>query len=126
MLPVATAKPNDSSEVEITFQISGGIGGIEQSWVIRDDGSVSDKTGKTYAVAPERVARLLNEVTAAGFFELDAAYEDIACADCFAYAITINDGKQSKRVTMLDGGQLPDRAKRVIELLRAFVSALEP
>lgn len=116
----------DPSKIEIAFAVSGGIGGIEQSWLIRGNGSVLHNTGQTYAIAPARVAQLLDELTTAGFFNLDATYEDIACADCFAYSISVNDGRQAKRVKMLDGGQLPDQARRIVELLREFVSALEP
>jgi len=126
-MPHATPiTPNDASKIEIVFEISGGIGGVEQSWIIRGDGSVQDQAGKTYAVPAIEVAQLLSEVTAAGFFDLAAAYEDIACADCFAYSISVNDGQRIKRVRMLDGGQLPEQAQQVIRLLRAFVSAFAP
>lgn len=72
------------------------------------------------------MAQLLGELTAAGFFDLNETYEDIACADCFAYSISVNDGQRLKRVKMLDGGQLPEQARRVVGVLREFVSALEP
>ncbi|PJF47590.1 MAG: hypothetical protein D6709_01425 [Chloroflexi bacterium] len=124
--PPAATRASAESEIEIAFQISGGIGGIERSWVIRGDGSVMDHNGKTYALPPAQVAQLLAELTAAGFFELDETYEDIACADCFAYSITVNDGQRAKRVRMLNGGQLPEQAQRVVGALREFVSALEP
>ncbi len=125
MPPVATGASAES-KVEIAFEISGGIGGMTQSWIIRGDGSVVDHNGKAYALPPTQVAQLLGEITAAGFFDLNETYEDIACADCFAYSISVNDGQRAKRVRMLDGGQLPERAQRVVGALREFVLALEP
>lgn len=113
----------DASSNRIVFEIGGGIAGIRQSWTINADGSVQDQNGRTYAAPASEVTQLLSEVTAAGFFDLAESYEDIACADCFAYTITVSDGRRIKRVRMLDGGQLPDQAQQVIKLLRAFVSA---
>lgn len=85
-----------------------------------------DHDGKVYALPPMQAAQLLGELTAAGFFDLNETYEDIACADCFAYSISVVHGQRAKRVEMLDGGQLPEQARPVVGVLREFVLAPEP
>ncbi|MCS6849354.1 MAG: hypothetical protein RMN52_16770 [Anaerolineae bacterium] len=117
----------DSSEIEIFFEISGGIGGIRQSWTIRGNGEVLGREGKTYTMPPTRVAQLLYKLTSAGFFDLGAVYEEyVVCADCFEYLIQVNDGRRVKRVRIVDSGQLPDQVQQVVRILRGFVSELEP
>jgi hypothetical protein len=110
--------------VEITFELSGGVGGQYALWTIRGDGQITRDNGESYTIPPERVAQLLDEITDAGFFDLRAVYKEVECADCFFYIIAVNDGRRAHRVSMLDSGQLPASAKQIVMLLRDFVSAL--
>jgi len=117
----ASAAP---AAVEITFELSGGIGGQYALWTIRGDGRITRDNGERYSVPPERVAQLLDEITRAGFFDLQEVYKEAECADCFSYVIAVNDGRRTHRVSMLDSGQLPAPARQVVVVFREFVSAL--
>ncbi len=123
-IPIATdAAPE---EVEVIFEISGGFTGRYQSWTVFGDGRVLRDTGQTYAVSPERVAQLLGDIAAAGFFDLDATYDSPGCADCFAYFVSVGRAGRTQSVEMVDDGRLPTQAVEVVAVLRAFVSELEP
>jgi hypothetical protein len=111
---------------EITFEISGGIGGQYALWTIRSDGQVSrrDQAGvEHYMVQPEEASRLMEALRTAGFFALRPVYEDVACADCFVYVITMNDGQRVHQVRALDAGNLPAEVQAVVNLLRNFVAS---
>jgi len=118
--------PAAPGAAEITFELSGGIGGQYALWTIRGDGRITRDNGESYTIPPERVAQLLDEITDAGFFDLKAVYKEAECADCFSYVIAVNDGRRTHRVSMLDSGQLPAQARQVVAALRGFVAGLAP
>jgi hypothetical protein len=111
---------------EITFEISGGIGGQYALWTIRSDGQVSrrDQAGvERYMVQPEEASRLMEALRTAGFFALRPVYQNVMCADCFVYVITVNDGQRVHQVRALDAGDLPAEVQAVVRTLKSFVAS---
>ncbi len=112
--------------VEILFEVSGGVGGQYAKWTIYGDGQISRQgrfDSEQYVTAPEDVRRLLDNLYAAGFLDLQTAYANVMCADCFNYVIAVRDGQRSHRVYAVDAGQLPAEMRHVIQILRTFVNA---
>ncbi len=110
---------------EITFEVSGGIGGQYVLWTIRSDGQVSrqDRAGVAqYVVQPEEASRLMEALRAAGFFALRPVYQEVMCADCFIYVITVNDGQRVHRVRALEA-TMPAEVQAVVNLLKNFIAS---
>ncbi len=121
----ATAIPDDmepSSDVVITFKLKGGIGGLDETWTVDREGRLRSASGERYEVGPGRVARLVQDIEAAGFFALSESYTDVVCADCFEYTITISHNGQAKTVEAVDASQLPESLKTIVRLLREFIA----
>jgi hypothetical protein len=83
---------------------------------------VQTSTGATYKTTPERIAQLLREIEAAGFFALNDDYTKVKCNDCFYYFISITQSGQTKTVEAVDAQQLPQQLRDVVSLLRRFVA----
>ena len=111
---------------EITFEVSGGVGGQYVLWTIRSDGQVSWQNwagAEQYVVQPEEASRLMEALRTADFFALRPIYQNVMCADCFVYVITVNDGQRVHQVRALDAGDLPAEVQAVVNLLRNFVAS---
>lgn len=124
--PSPSAPSPDPSTVQIVFEVSGGVGGQYAKWTIHGDGRVSRQgrfDSEQYVTTPENVSRLLEELRAAGFFDLRVSDEGVWCADCFNYVIAVSDGRRSHDVRAIDAGQLPAEVRMIIQMLRTFVAA---
>lgn len=117
-----TAEPDVSMPV-IVLERSGGITGVTESWSIYADGTVRTRDGRTRSVPPEDVSRLLDEIEADGFFDLQASYapED-ACCDQYTYTLTVRRGDKSHQTMTTDNATdappvLEDAVTAVLRLI---------
>lgn len=114
----------------INYQKSGGFAGVDERWLIYDDGHVEGHdlaTGDrgrawTAEVGARAVADLLKLIKKEGFFSFKERYfPQNLCCDRFTYRITVfNEGKE-KSVTVMDGADAPEGLWRIIGELNKLV-----
>ena len=61
--------------------------------------------------------KLVADLTTAGFFSLQDSYRS-RCNDCYQYRITLTSATQTKTVSYVEDGQLPDALTKVINELK--------
>lgn len=118
-VPTATYAPNTA----VIFKRSGGIGGVDESWVIFMDGRVETNTTVEPQLTAEEVSQLLGSLDSAGFFGLSGSYlpED-TCCDRFFYEITAVQETTFHTVTTLEA--TPDMPESLQQALQIVESAL--
>lgn len=92
-----------------SIRVSGGIAGIDETWVLAADGTVNGPLGRSGSLAPDQVEALADAVIDARFFDFDAEYlpED-RCCDRFTYELTITQGGRTHTVATVDAADAPD------------------
>ena len=101
-----------------TYQVSGGIAGIDETLTVRGDGSlefVSNRpnAGKTGQATPEQVKKLLSLINDPAVADLQRTYGQNQCCDRFTYVITIGN----KTITTYDGMEYPQLVGDLIDVL---------
>jgi hypothetical protein len=121
----------------VVYQVSGGIAGITEQYVISANGSVEKKVGppegdqpaQTFEVDPERVNRLLSMLGEAGIFELEGDYMPKSpILDGFQHVITITLGDKTTMIRTMDAAdetELPPAVTESVALLQEFVAELD-
>jgi hypothetical protein len=115
-----------TEEPVITFSRSGGFAGLNQTFLIYADGRIVGANGEVRQVSPEQVVAVLQQIEAAGFFELDASYlpRDICC-DRFSYEITVQTPTQSRSVVTMDGVEnQPDGLTMTLAAITELLSSV--
>ena len=117
--PTTTFAPNTA----VIFKRTGGIGGLNEEWIIFTDGRIQTTSTTIPELSAERVSQLLNSLETAGFFELDDTYlpED-TCCDRFFYEITAVNNSTFHTVTTLE--DTPDMPEALQQTLRLIQNAL--
>lgn len=114
----------------ISYQRSGGLAGIDERWIINDDGLIEGRdlttgdrgTAMTGRVEAQEVANLLKFIEKEGFFSFKERYGFPSnCRDCFTYRITVFGEGKGKVVTAMDGGDAPEGLWRIIDELNTLV-----
>jgi hypothetical protein len=121
----------------VVYQVSGGIAGIMEQYVISANGSVEKMVGSSegdgpvqaFAVDPERVSRLLSMLGEAGIFELEGDYMPKSpILDGFQHVITITLGDKTTMFRTMDAAdetELPPAVTESVALLQEFVAELD-
>ena len=134
--PVATPSPQPVKEAQgglpikggsdalITFSKHGGLKGGDDVWTVNAGGAVQAGKSVKGTLAPDTLKKLVADIEAAGFFDLQDSYKNAKCNDCFEYVITVNNNGKTKSVSAIDDGHLPPTLLKVLETLStAFESA---
>lgn len=132
-LPMAEPSLEDTGKEQtaigdavIIYQRSGGFAGIHEQWTIYPDGRIMAGDGREWRVTPEQVERLLTEIEALGFFEMEGRYMPLnTCCDRFTYEITVRHGDTVNTVTTIDAAlDAPPELWCVINVINDLVAAL--
>ncbi|MCA9919109.1 MAG: hypothetical protein KC445_14205 [Anaerolineales bacterium] len=119
--PTATFAPNTA----VIFKRSGGVLGLEESWVIFADGPVESNTTIEPSLSAEDVNYLLDNLDSVGFFDLGGSYlpED-TCCDRFFYEITAVQDTTFHTVTTLEATpDMPEALQQAIKLIETALFA---
>ena len=117
-----TTVPGTASSGSI--HLSGGLEGLDQTWIIEADGTVLGPDGYLGQLAADARARLEAAITAADFFDLDDEYlPDDICCDRFLYEVTITRGGETHTVTTLDAADAPES---LFVLIQTFLDVARP
>ncbi len=104
-----------AGEPAIVYRRSGGLTGRLEGWTIYAGGRIVGPAGERQVPA-ERVAALLGEIEAAGFFQLADSYgRGSPCRDCFTVELTVRKGDKLKKVTaVMEAADTPVALREVV------------
>jgi hypothetical protein len=111
----------DAQRIALVFQWHGGIAGRNDMWTIYQSGLVRSNKGIDQNVGSEVVQKLLADIEALGYFDLNEQYR-ANCADCFEYSILAYKGDNKKAVRAMDDGSLPESLMKVVAAIREVVA----
>ena len=101
--------PSSGLQPVIVYSVRGGQTGTTTSWSLLQDGTVCSANHVVGRLSSDSVRRLLDEITAAGFFNLKESYKDAKaaklCHQCNYYKTTVQSGNRSKTVQTNDGAK---------------------
>jgi hypothetical protein len=117
--------PKGSDQLDgavITFHLSGGLAGVDQTWTIYPDGRWVDPKGGEHTVDAAQVTALLDDIETLGFFDMKDSYGQFSqCNDCFTYTLTVSSGGKVKTITTKEGAK--DTPPELVQIL-AKINAL--
>jgi hypothetical protein len=121
----STVASQSVSEPVLVYQRSGGIAAVRETWRIYADGRVVAK-GQEWQVAPVEVEDLLEEIEAAGFFELEGEYmPKDTCCDRFTHRLTVEWNSKAHTLTTLDSTPgAPAAVQTTLSLVNNFFNNL--
>lgn len=107
--------------VVIFVKRSGGFAGVDESWSFYADGKIVTNKGEQKTVTADQVSTLIEEINAAGFFEMNnsSGSEKFSnCKDCYTYQlIATSDGKVNS-ITIQEGATgVPEALLKIIKQL---------
>jgi hypothetical protein len=112
----ATPATNDMDEAAITFHLSGGLAGVDETWTIYPNGRVVYPEGEEQNLDAAQVATLLDDIEALGFFEMKDSYGQFSqCNDCFTYTLSVSSGGKVKSVSTKEGAS--DTPPELLQIL---------
>jgi hypothetical protein len=122
------APENEAAGVTIVLEMSGGIAGKMEKWVIYPDGRVTANGAELGTASAEQVQALVRELEGLGFYELEDRYGHLStCNDCFNFTILLLREQGEKTVSYVDGGSgVPEQVFEITARIHAFLSELEP
>lgn len=116
--PTPTDAPAADPELDgvLIFEKSGGIAGIQEGYVIHEDGRILQVNGEPLESQPDLAPRLFADVADLGFYEMRSSYvpED-TCCDRFTYIISVQDDGRTHNVTTIDDA--PDEPVELRQLI---------
>jgi hypothetical protein len=123
---VAVACGDDDSAsadpVSGSIRIAGGVAGIDQTWTLATDGTVTRPDGSLAVADPADLAALREAMARAKFFDLDPEYVPTdTCCDRFEYRISLTQGDLSNTVVTIDDADAPEGLFLVIDAFRTAV-----
>ena len=129
--PKPTNLPGTGLEVQvivppgavIVFQRSGGIAGLDEKWIIYNNGRLVSAEGKDWQVDPREVASLVSQIEELGFSDLRGSYlEWNSCCDRFSYILTLSTGGNEKTVTWVEANpEIPASLLEIQEYIQGFI-----
>jgi hypothetical protein len=126
---VPTNTPEPTSELMenqpvIIYKQSGGFAGIEQEWRIFASGLYEGAPATRRTLPAEKIAQILADARAGGFFELDDSYIDEGhCCDFFNLEVTLvaEDGRSHTVTTMEQTPGMPEILKQTIDAINLLL-----
>ena len=112
-------------EAVIIYRRSGGFAGLDEEWMIYEDGTVNAKSGDHMKVDPGQVSSLLETIDGLGFFELETSYMPKSlCCDLFSYELVVHYKGVTMAVAAMDGADAPDHFWSALDAIRVFIEGL--
>ena len=101
----------------LTYNRSGGLAGIDETLVVRSEGTVFDKQGQKVAADESKLSALVAEINQVDFskFQADTS-KGSRCNDCFITKLTFEKGGVTQTIVMVDDGstQIPDELQSIL------------
>ena len=118
----ATACGDDDSSstepVSGSIRVTGGVAGVDETWTLATDGTVTRPDGSLAMADPADLVALQIAIDDARFFSLDGEYlPDDRCCDRFEYRVALTRGEDTHTVTTLDDADAPEGLFDVIDAL---------
>ena len=109
----------------IAYHLSGGLAGVDETWMIFADGRITNPGQLAGQVEPEAAAGLAAAIQALGFFEMQSSYLPAnTCCDRFSYEITLIMDGRAHRVSALEAEPgAPEAFWQAVRLIKDFLSA---
>jgi len=113
--------------VEIVLKRSGGFAGVDDSWSITSDGSITTSDGKESQVSQTALSQAVNELEKLGFFAMDNSYVPLdTCCDRFTYQIEVTVNGKSHSVTALEGApETPDKFWQALDTVNGLLAEVK-
>lgn len=135
--PPQTPTPRDSSAPKeelpldlpqgaaIVFKRSGGLAGVDETWVIYFDGRITAADGAAYRTDEEAVNALLDQLRALDLAKFAGDYTPLnPCCDRFFYELFLNVDATHVLIKTADGASdVPEAVWQAIDLVSAFIAA---
>lgn len=125
LVAVACGDDDSASDEPVSgaLRITGGVAGIDDTWTLATDGTVTRPDGSLAMADPDDLEALRDAITDARFFSLEGRYlpED-TCCDRFEYRISLTQGDQAHAVVTIDDADAPES---LFALIDAFRDAVE-
>jgi hypothetical protein len=120
--PTATTVPvSDPGAPFVTFQVSGGIAGLQRAVAVQAGGAATlterAQLSGTAQLPPARLAEIRAKLDAAQFFTLQDRYDQGGVADDIYYTITATQDGQTKSVTVAEVGGKAGTPPPLIDLI---------
>jgi hypothetical protein len=112
--PAQANAPSGAPLIEI--ERSGGIAGKTVRTVVYANGALHINDAGTAQLGADAAQKLVADLDAAGFFTLQESYRS-RCNDCFEYRITVHSPKQTKTISYVQDGQMPEEVAKVTTVL---------
>ena len=107
-----------------TIHTSGGIAGIDETWTLDADRTITGPDGMTGTITDAELGKLRDAIDAADFFNLAATYMPAdTCCDRFTYEVTLTEGDRTNRVTTIDAAEAPQTLFSLIDTFRNALRA---
>ena len=132
--PLATDAATDSQAgvlsegAVLAFERAGGLKGIgpgKISWLFYPDGRVTSSDGRSWQVAPEKVADLIANLSALDFATFQASYAPTdTCCDRVTYTMTVQVGEMVYETAVMEGADAPQELFQAVDLINQFLLEL--
>ena len=101
---------------------TGGFAGVDESWQIAADGHITTSEGETGQVSTSDLNAAVEQLAAAGFFELQDFYvPQDTCCDRFTYQLTVTvDGKPHSVAILEAAPETPDQFWKALEVVNSI------
>jgi len=118
------AAPPADAPVSGSIHVTGGIAGLDETWALAADGTVTGPNGESGTISDTDLAALRAAIDGASFFELNASYMPAdTCCDRFTYELTLSEGSRTNTVTTIDAAAAPQSLFTLIDLFRNALRA---
>jgi hypothetical protein len=125
--PTVENSPAGTDQViSIELRKTGGFAGVDESWQIASDGRITTSEGKTGQVSTSDLNAAVEQLAAAGFFDLKDSYvPQDTCCDRFTYQLTVTVDGKPHSVTILEAApETPDQFWKALEVVNALLAGV--
>jgi len=107
----------------IEYQRSGGIQGLDETYMIYSDGRITSTAGGEWTVPPEEVQQLLAQIVQTGLFESkQSGPKTVPCCDRFSYTLTVRFEGQTYIFQTYDGAEnQPEAIQSAFDVVTDFI-----
>jgi hypothetical protein len=111
-------------KVVITLRQEGGFAGLDQVWILYQDGRILMNGELSGQISAQELSLLQNSIDQSGFFEFDHPEAGNFCCDFFTFTITATMGDRSHSISISDGDpDLPGNINEIISVLLQSLSS---
>jgi hypothetical protein len=118
-----SASSTSQADLAIEYQRSGGYAGINESYTLLSNGSVSVINGEGWQLDANEVDAFVKRLAELGFYDLAAAYvPKNACCDRFSHQLKVKYGNNIHTVSALGGDpNVPENFWSILKVVQEFL-----